>query len=175
MRAVEAGGYRVAVSQTTSASRLFDNRLSREWVGFTILRRVIVTAAVVHFSLAAISGYRAVTQVYRASLSTDGRVLHAGSHLAANVVTAGRTHVDVTVELIQQGRRAKLGTMVVPDNDSFFYDFRPKRARLDVNVSREMLSGFAPGAASLHVTAVGRPQWLYLPPPKTDMVAVTIE
>jgi hypothetical protein len=163
------------VIEIRSAPRLFDNRLSREWVGYTILRRVVIGAAIVHFSLAAVSGYRAVTQVYRASFAADGPSLHVGSRLAANIVTAGRTHVDVTVELIQNGRRATLGTMVVPDNDSFFYDFRPKRARLDIRVSREMLEGFKPGPASLHVTAVGRQQWLYLPPPKTDRLAVTIQ
>ena len=154
---------------------MFDNRLSREWIGFTILRRAIITLAIVHFSLAAVSGYRAVTQVYRASLSTDSSVLHVGSRVAANVVTAGRTHIDVTVELLQDGKRATLRSMVVPDNASFFYDFRPKRARLDVTVSREMLDGFTSGPAYVRVVAVGRPQWLYLPPPKTDRLAVTVQ
>ena len=163
------------MNEIGSASRLFDNRLSREWAGFTILRRVIIAVAIVHFSLAAASGYRAVTQVYRASLTTDGSVLHAGSRFAANVVTAGRTHVDVTVELIQGGRRATLGSMVVPDNESFFYDFRAKRARLDVIVSGRMLDDFRRGQAFVRVVAVGRQQWLYLPPPKTDRVAVTIQ
>ena len=95
--------------------------------------------------------------------------------MTASVVTAGRTHVSVTVELIRDGRRATLGAMVIPDNDSFFYDFRPKRARLDVNVSRDMLDGFTAGPAALEVTAVGRSQWLYLPPPKTDRVTVAIQ
>ena len=154
---------------------MFDNRLSREWIGFTILRRVIIAAAIVHFSLAAVSGYRAVTQVYRASLTIDDPVLHAGSRVAADVVTAGRTHVDVTVELIQGARRATLGSMIVPDNKSFFYDFRAKRARLDVIVSSAMLDGFTPGQAFVRVAAVGRSQWLYLPPPKTDRLAVTVQ
>jgi hypothetical protein len=153
---------------------LFDSRLSREWIGFTILRRSIIAIGIVHFSLAAVSGYRAVTQVYRASLSIDGAVLHPGSRVTANIVTAGRTHVDVTIELIQNGRRGILGTTVIPDNDSFFYDFRPKRARFDVAVSTDMLDGFSPGPASIRVVAVGRQQWLYLPPPKTDRMSVRI-
>ena len=136
---------------------------------------MIVAVAIVHFSLAAVSGVRAVTQVYRASLTTGDHVLHPGSRLAAHIVTAGRTHVDVTVELLQGTRRAVLGTMTVPSNDSFFYDFRPKRARLDLTVASAALDGFEPGQAFVRVVALGRPQWLYLPPPKTDRVAVTIQ
>ena len=43
-------------------ARLFDNRLSEEWIGFTNLRRVIIASAIVHFSLAAVSGYRAIVR-----------------------------------------------------------------------------------------------------------------
>ena len=154
---------------------MFDDRLSREWIGFTILRRAIIAAAIVHFSLAAVSGYRAVVQIYSASLVTDGRDLHEGSRIAAKVVTAGRTWVDVTVELDQRGNRARLGKMRVDSNDSFFYDFRPKRAKLDLVVSREMLEGFARGPASLRVIAEGRSQWLRTPPPKIDQIAVTLQ
>lgn len=154
---------------------MFDDRLSREWIGFTILRRATIAVAIVHFSLAAVSGYRAVVQIYSASLVTDGSTLHEGSRIAAKVVTAGRTWVDVTVDLNQRGKRASLGKMRVDSNDSFFYDFRPKRARLDLVVSREMLTGFARGPASLRVTAEGRSQWLRIPPPKIDEVPVTLE
>ena len=166
--------YRPAVTSSKAAPRLFDDRLSREWVGFRILRRVIIGAAIVHFSLAAISGYRAVTQVYRASIATDSPELREGSRIAADIVTAGRTYIDVTIQLEQSGRSAILATRVVPENDSFFYDFRPKRAHFDVSVTDSMLAGFSSGPATLTVTATGHPQWLYLPPPKTDRAAVVL-
>jgi len=134
----------------------------------------MIGAAIVHFSLAAISGYRAVTQVYRASIATDSPTLLEGSRIAADIVTAGRTHVDVAIRLEQGRRSSVLAATVVPDNDSFFYDFRPKRAHVDVGVTARMLAGFDAGRAMVTVTATGRPQWLYLPPPKTGRAAVML-
>jgi len=162
------------VSETKVVPRLFDDRLSREWIGYTILRHIVISAAIVHFSLAALSGYRAVVQVYRATLTTDGLTLHAGSHILADVVTAGRTYVDVKVSLEQNGKRAVLASMTVPENESFFYDFRSRRAHLDVIVTRDMLRGFTPGSARASVVAVGRAQWLRVPPPKTDHATVSL-
>jgi hypothetical protein len=162
------------VTTSKAAPRLFDDRLSREWIGFTILRRIVIVVAVTHFSLAAVSGYRAVTQVYRASITTESRTLHDGSRISADIVTAGRTYVDVIVKLEQGAQSAVIATTVVPENESFFYDFRPKRAHFDVVVTGRMLTGFRPGPATVRVTATGNPQWLYLPPPKTDRVTVML-
>ena len=155
--------------------RLFDNRLSREWIGFTILRRVIIAIAIVHFSLAAISGYRAIVQVYRASITTDGHTLREGSLISADVVTAGRTYVAVTVTLEQKGKSAVLEQATVPGNESFFYDFRSKRAHFDIAVTRELLKRFEPGPATIRVAAEGRAQWLRVPPPKSDRVSVILQ
>ena len=159
----------------SASARLFDDRLTREWIGFKLLRRFIAVAAIIHFSLAAASGYRAVVQVYRASVTTDTPALRAGSRISADIVTAGRTYVDVKIELLQGGRRATIATLQVPQNDSFFYDFRPKRAHFDVSLSRAVLDGFKAGPAFVRVVAEGRSQWLRTPPPKTDRVAVVLQ
>jgi len=155
--------------------RLFDDRLSREWIVFTILRRVIIVIAIIHFSLAAISGYRAVVQVYRASITTDSDTLRAGSLISADVVTAGRTFVEMTIALEQSGKSVVLEKATIPGNKSFFYDFRSKRAHFDIDVTRELLSRFKPGPATLSVIAEGRAQWLRVPPPKTDRILVILE
>ena len=82
-------------------ARVFDDRLSKEWIGFTILRRVIIAAAVVHFSLAFVSLYRAETQIFKATLGPVAGVVTPGSTVNAQFVTAGRTPIYARIELIQ--------------------------------------------------------------------------
>jgi hypothetical protein len=154
-------------------ARIFDNRLSEEWIGFTILRRVIIGVAIVHFSLAAVSGYRAVVQVYGVSIDA-APVISAGSQVVGRVSTAGRTHVDARIDLVQGSVVEKIGSVLIPSNDSFFYDPRPKRVELSAVVPSDLFTRFKPGKATLRIEAVGRMQWLYLPPPKIQEVAVTL-
>ncbi len=156
------------------AARLFDNRLSQEWMGFTVLRRLIVAIAVVHFSLAAVSGYRAVVQVYDASIELSSPMLGAGSTILARYVTSGRTYVDANIELIQGSHKEVLAEMVILENHGFFYDFRPRRATLSTEITPEVLSRFASGDALVRVIAVGHPQWLRTPPATIRQTAVKL-
>ena len=71
-------------------ARIFDNRLSQQWIGFKILHRLIIGAIIVHFSLAAMSGYRALVQVYGVEIETNGPVLSTGSGITARVSASGR-------------------------------------------------------------------------------------
>ena len=154
-------------------ARLFDNRLSQEWVGFTILRRLIVAVAIVHFSLAAVSGYRAVVQIYSVSIDTP-RVIQAGSQIRGHVSTAGRTYVDVHIDLIQGRLVEQIGFMRVTSNESFFYDPRAKKAVLDTLVPADVLTRFKAGPADLRIVAEGHSQWLHIPPPKVQRVVVEL-
>ena len=157
------------------AVRLFDNRLAKEWTGFTILRRVIIAAAIIHFSLAAASGYRAIVQVYDVTIETPSPTIRAGQPLTVHVSTSGRTYVDVRVDLVQGNHTETIGSTTVDSNDSFFYDPRPKGIAMNVVVPNDILSRFAPGNATVRATAVGRPQWLRTPPPTADEARVTVE
>jgi hypothetical protein len=154
-------------------ARIFDNRLSEEWIGFTILRRVIIAVGIVHFSLAAVSGYRAVVQVYSVALETPA-VISAGSLVRGRVSTAGRTYVDARIDLEQGQTVEQIGFMRILSNKSFFYDFRPKRVSFDGKVPVDVLTKFKPGRAQLRITAEGHMQWLYIPPPKIQVVAVEL-
>ena len=154
-------------------ARLFDNRLSEEWIGFRILKRICISVAVVHFSLAAASGYRAVVQIYSVSLETP-KVVTGGTLMHARVSTAGRTYVDTGVEIIQGTTVERITAYQVPQNDSFFYDFRTKRAEFDVTVPPDIMSRFKPGPAKVRLIAEGRMQWVHVPPPKIDVVSVEL-
>jgi len=163
-----------AQSMPSPTSRLFDHRLSEEWIGFTILRRVIIAVGIVHFSLAAVSGYRAVVQIYSVGLETQP-VISAGSTVRARVSTAGRTYVDARIELEQGSTVEQIGFMRILSNKSFFYDFRPKRVAFEGKVPEDVLAKFKPGKAQLRITAEGHMQWLYIPPPKVQVVPVELK
>ena len=156
------------------AAPIFDNRLTQEWKGFVILRRTIIAIAIVHFSLAAASGYRAIVQVYDVTIDTPP-VIGPDQPLTVHVSTSGRTHVDVRVDLIQGNHSENIGTTQIDSNDSFFYDPRAKGIAMIVVVPAGMFAAFTPGEATIRAEAVGRPQWLRTPPPTIDEVKVTLK
>lgn len=154
--------------------RVFDDRLSKEWIGFTVLRRVIIAAAVVHFSLAAVSLYRAETQIYSATLGPVAKVVTPGSTISAQFVTAGRTPVAARIELVQGSHIEVLASMRIPFNEHFFYDFRSKHASLSATVPADVLSRFSPGPALIRAIGEGGSQLLYVPPPKISETAIQL-
>lgn len=156
------------------AVRMFDNRLSQEWKGFVILRRTIIAAAIVHFSLAAASGYRAIVQIYDVTVESPA-VIHPGSPMIVHASTSGRTHVDVRVDLIQGGRTETISNTVVPSNDAFFYDPRAKGVAINVIVPSDILSRFAAGKATIRAVATGRSQFLRTPPPTVEVLQTRLE
>jgi hypothetical protein len=156
------------------SARLFDRRLSEEWIGFTILRRVIISVAVVHFSLAAVSGYRAIFQVYSVNIDLPAGKVREGSAVAARFVTSGRVPVAARLELVQGSNVSALGRITVPENKSFFYDPRPQHATISVTVSREVLSHFQAGQALLRAVGEGRSQFVRVPPPKIRILAIAL-
>lgn len=155
-------------------ARFFDNRLSQEWKGFTILRRIIIAIAIVHFSLAAVSGYRAIVQVYDVSIQRPSAVLRPGSPIAVHVSTSGRIHVDVRIELVQGSQVESLKVVVVPSNEAFFYDPRPKHVVIGANIPADVLSRFSPGAAAIRAVAEGHAQILRTPPPTMSSSEVVL-
>ena len=154
-------------------ARIFDNPRAREWLGFTTLRRVCIAAAVVHFSLAGVSGYRAVVQVYSVSLDAPA-VLAAGTTVTSQLVTSGRIMQDARIELIQGDKVEELVKKRIPSHSHWFYDPRPLSATVDATVPSDILTRFHHGPAKLQLIVEGRMQWLYLPPPKVATVAVEL-
>jgi hypothetical protein len=129
----------------------------------------------VHVVLAMISGYRAIVQVYELRIVNPPTTIAPGSRLEAAVVTSGRTTVAVRLELLQ-GREARLlGIRDVAGNRDGAYDPRPRRGALAIRLSAAMLDGATAGPGVLRATAIGRSQWLRVPPPTTATAAVLVQ
>jgi len=148
------------------ATRFFDNRLSEEWIGFTILRWVTIALLVVHVSTATAGGYRAIVQVYDVDIELQSAVIGPGSPIAVRLVTSGRNFVDARLELVQAGRVDTLGTLQVRSNGVASMDPRPQRAVLETTIPADIFARFIPGNASIRAVAEGRSQWLRVPPPE---------
>ena len=164
----------ISSAKRRAAVRLFDGRLGEEWIGFTILRRVIIAVATVHFSLAAASGYRAIFQVYSVNIELPSSELRPGSSVTARFVASGRVPIAARMELVQGTHVEPLGRVTVPENKSFFYDPRPQRAAIGVTVSPDVLSRFQEGAAVIRAVGEGRSQFVRVPPPRMREVPVTL-
>jgi hypothetical protein len=65
------------------------------------LRRATLALLAVCFVTALASGHRAYFQVRGLEMRVDGPLLRAGSVVETEVVSSGRTHVNVRVELVQ--------------------------------------------------------------------------
>ena len=154
--------------------KFFDDRLSQEWIGFAILRRVTIAFLVVHFSLSTVSGYRAIVQVYDVDIELPSRVLRPGSPIAVRVVTSGRNPVDARLELVQAGHADTIATLRVRANSGAFQDPRPQRAVLKTTIPFDVFQHFNQGKASLRAVAEGRSQWLRIPPPEVRQAAIDL-
>ena len=130
-----------------------------------VVKRGIQAVIAVLVALALASGYRAYFQVHSLELRTGTETLRAGEKLGTRVVSYARTHVDVVVEIIQDGHRETVATQLVRSNAYAALDPRPQHASQSIVLTPEMRSRFHAGPAVVRATATGRPQWLRLPPP----------
>ena len=151
---------------------MFESSLSHESRPITLLKRAVLVVLALCFVTALASGYRAFYQVRSLELRPDGPILREGSVIEFDVSGSGRTTIDVRVELIQGARSETLAVHQMRGNEWAAIDPRPRDASHGVTVTREQLSRFQNGAATVRATATGRPQWLRLPPPTVREVAV---
>jgi len=153
---------------------MFDSLSPSESRPLRLLRSLMLLFLALCFVTAMSSGHRAYFQVRSLELHIPEPVLHAGSVVETEVVSSGRTHVDVRVELIQDAQALTLAVQLVPGNEWGSIDPRTKRATQSIILTPENLSRFHPGTATLRATATGRPQWLRLPPPTVRESLVVI-
>jgi hypothetical protein len=137
------------------------------------VKRGLLAAFVVALPLALASGYRAIVQVYDLTI-TPVSILAPGDTIRTKVVTSGRAFVDVTLELRQGTTAVILGTARVPGNWDLTLDPRSRHDSLRVVLTPAMLQPFIAGPATLRATALGRSQWLRVPPPTVREMAITI-
>jgi hypothetical protein len=150
------------------------HRLLEDPPSVRFVKKAIVVFVALHVPLALWSGYRAIIQVQRLELVPAARQLSDGSTVRVDVVSSGRTTVDVRLEMIQAERAEMLGVRRVPSNGNAAYDPRFQHASMTVVVTPEILGRFEPGLARLRATARGRPQWLREPPPEVRELPVEL-
>jgi hypothetical protein len=156
------------------AERMFESLDLKESRPLALLRRAALAFLALCSVTALASGYRAYFQVRGLELRVDAPVLRAGAAVEMEMVSSGRTHVDVRVELIQGTHAETLTAQTVPGNEWGSIDPRTRHGIQKVTLTPEVLSRFREGAAVLRATATGRPQWMRLPPPTVRETAVEI-
>ena len=141
---------------------------------FKLGKRAVLWFILLQLPIGALSSYRAWVQIKELTLSTTSPTLSPGVVVQSNLVSWARTESDARIEIVQGKRVAMLGEVFLPRNHEPVYDPRPKRGSVVVKLEPTMLAEFDPGPAVLRASAVGRPQWLRVPPPTIREMAVTI-
>jgi hypothetical protein len=137
-------------------------------------KRAVLWFILLQLPIGALSSYRAWVQIKDLTLSTTSSTMTPGVVVRSNLVSWARVESDARIELVQGKRVTMLGEVYLPRNHEPVFDPRPQRGAVVVAVTPAMLDGFEPGTAILRATAVGRPQWLRVPPPTVREQPVTI-
>jgi hypothetical protein len=153
----------------------FQIQMPSEARPLALLKRFFLLLFVLYLVSGLESSYRAFYQVRSLELHSTDRILRADSNVKTEVVSYGRTHVDVKVELIQGEKSETLARQLVPGNYFAALDPRWQRATQTIALTPEVVARFQPSAAILRATATGRPQWTRLPPPLVRELAVEIQ
>ena len=152
----------------THPSPFEESRASR------LAKRAVLWFILVQLPIGALSSYRAWVQIKSLSLSTSSSTLAPGVVVRSDLVSWARTESDARIELVQGAKVAMLGEVYLPRNHEPVFDPRPQRGSVVVTLAPAMLAEFQAGPAILRASAVGRPQWLRVPPPTIREQAVTI-
>jgi hypothetical protein len=152
----------------------FESLVVPETRWLVVFKRVVLAVVAVHLIVGAVSSYRAWFQVHSVEIITSEKAMHEGSNVRTNVVTYGRTPVDVTLDLIQDGHVVTLDQQRVPPNQFGFYDPRTQSLSFASELKPEHIIGFHNGPAILRATAIGRHQWMRLPPPFVRDIPIVV-
>jgi hypothetical protein len=152
---------------------IFDDRISRIPVWQTWLTRITLAVVVGYLGIAAISGFRAIVQVYSVNITAPPTIA-SGAPITTTVKSSGRVPVQLTLELTQQGIVDTLGAQLVASNRNSIFDPRPATATLRILATPDALSQFVSGPAQLRSVARGRSQFLRVPPPKISVIGVEV-
>lgn len=143
-------------------------------VAYRALRILTFVVLACWLPLAAYSGFRAIVQVYSLDVRTTSSTLAPGTVIQADVVTSGRAHADIVLEIRQRSTVDTVGSVFVAGNSDGALDPRPRRGTLRVVLTSDQLARLAPGPVIIRATAVGRSQWMRLPPPTITEMATTL-
>ncbi|HKR60861.1 MAG TPA: hypothetical protein VJS64_14160 [Pyrinomonadaceae bacterium] len=152
---------------------MFSELVNTESRWLVLLKRALLAVVAVHLIIGMISSYRAYFQVHSLDVHTSN-VLQVGSVIQSDVVTYGRTAVDVRLELVQDEHAVTLQEQHLAGNEFGFYDPRTQSASFSVVLDPQLIERFEPRPAVVRATAVGRHQWMRLPPPVIREIVVGI-
>jgi hypothetical protein len=158
----------------TTAKPTFFDRASRGSRLLRVVQRVIIIVALLFVTIGAFSAYRAWFQVRRLDLQVMSPNVRAGLPVLVQVVTSGRTPVDVRLELVQGAHAEMLATLRVAASHDGFFDPRNRVGSMTQSFPAGFLAHFQPGQAVVRATATGRPVWLRTPPPVVREMSVVI-
>jgi hypothetical protein len=158
----------------TAAKLSFSQRASAGSRLFRIAQRVILIVTLLVVTIGAWSAYRAWFQVRALDMRVLSPDLRPGLPVVVQVVTSGRTLVDVRLELVQGAHVEMLATLRVAATHDGFFDPRARHGSMMPSFTPDFLAHFEPGPAVLRATAIGRPQWMRTPPPVVKEMAVIV-
>jgi hypothetical protein len=137
-------------------------------------KRAVLWFILLQLPVGALSSYRAWVQIKGLTLSTTSETLAPGVVVRSDLASWARTESDARIELVQGPRVAMLGEVYLPRNHEPVFDPRPQHGSVVVKLDSAMLADFSAGPATLRASAVGRPQWLRVPPPTIREQRVSI-
>lgn len=154
---------------------MFESLAVKDSAPIAFLKRGILIFLCTFLLLGIVSSHRAYFQVRSLELRADDKVLRGGSVIQSDVISSGRTYVDLKLEMIQGAHAETLATKRVRGNEYGFLDPRAQTASLPVEPTPEILARFQNGAALLRATAYGHSQWTRTPPPVVREISVEIQ
>ena len=137
-------------------------------------KRAVLWFILLQLPIGALSSYRAWVQIKELTLTTTSPTLSPGVVVQSNLVSWARTESNARIEIVQGKKVAMLGEVYLPRNHEPVFDPRPKSGSVVVKLVPAMLAEFDAGPAVLRASAVGRPQWLRVPPPTVRELPITI-
>ena len=168
---------------------MFQSPPSRRPLVFVLLKRLCLVVLSAYLVIGLISAYRAWYQVKSLDLRLQGSGsvsvpndpraesvtdVANGSVFEADLVSYARTHIDVRMELVQGTNSETLAFGTLPGNQWGFWDPRTRQRSFKTVLTDEVLNHFQPGRAKLRATAIGRHQWMRLPPPVVREITVEL-
>lgn len=154
---------------------MFEKLSAKDSFLIALVKRAFLLVLGIYVVIGMMAGYRAWYQVKSLEVKVSDLTLRPGSVVDATLVSYARTNVDVRLELIQGPHAETLAVQFVPGNEWAFFDPRIRRASQSALLTEEVMSRFETGEARLRATAIGRHQWMRLPPPVVRELAVEIK
>jgi hypothetical protein len=136
--------------------------------------RVCIAAVCVHMLFFTWSIIRRYWQVMRLDVTASSTTLIAGSIISFDVVTSGETQNRIRLELVQGTHAEMLLEQRAAVNAVSAYDPRVFEYLRSVTITPQLLSRFAPGAATIRLTGFGGQKLLHVPAPRIREIPVQL-